>query len=109
VAQAGGFFNWSIDPTLDMQDKTTFQSNGWKEFESTLNGFTGSAEAYWGDEQFFEALGSEVIVVLHVNESTGIRYEGYAIISADGIKLAVDELIQETVEFQGDGSFHYRE
>lgn len=109
LAQAGGFFGWSVEPTMDMQEKTTFQSNGWKEFEPTIKGFTGSAEAYWGDEQFFDALGTEVIVALYLNESTGLRYEGYAVISSDGISTAVDELIQETVDFTGDGPICYRE
>ena len=109
LAQAGGFFGWSVEPTMDMQEKTTFQSNGWKEFGPTIKGFTGSAEAYWGDEQFFDALGTEVIVALYLNESTGLRYEGYAVISSDGISTAVDELIQETVDFTGDGPICYRE
>ena len=94
---------------MDMQEKTTFQSNGWKEFEPTIKGFSGSAEAFWGDEKFFLTLGTEVIVALYLNESTGLRYEGYAVISGDGISTAVDELIQETVEFTGDGPICYRE
>lgn len=109
LAQAGGFFGWSVEPTMEMAEKTTFQSAGWKEFEPTIKGFTGSAEAYWGDEQFFDALGTEVIVALYLNESTGLRYEGYAVISSDGISTAVDELVQETVEFTGDGPICYRE
>ena len=108
LAEAGGFYNWSLEPSVDMQEKTAFQSSGWKEFESTVKGFTGSAEAFWGDDQFFTALGTEVIVALYLNEATGLRYEGYAVISGDGISTAVDELIQETVDFTGDGPICYR-
>lgn len=109
VAQAGGMFNWTVDLTLDTQEKTTFASGEWREFDSTLLGFTGSAEAYWGDDQFFQALGAEVILALYVNETGPVAYEGYAIIAGDGIATDVNELIKEDVEFTGDGPIYYRE
>lgn len=108
VAQAGGFFDWSLEPTMDTQEKTTFQSNGWKEYKTTIKGFTVSAEAFWGDERFFNTLGTELIIVLYVGVAAITRYEGYAVVSSDGISTAVDELIQETVEFTGDGPICYR-
>jgi hypothetical protein len=108
VAQAGGMFNWSVDLSIDTQEKTTFVSGDWKEYEATIAGFSGSAEAYWGDDQFFQALGTEVILALYINETGPVAYEGYAIIAGDGITADVNELIQEDIEFTGDGPVYLR-
>lgn len=108
VAQAGGMFNWTLDLTVDTQEKTTFISGDWREFEATLVSFSGSAEAYWGDDQFFQALGEEMIIALYVDEDGPIAYEGYAIFTGDGITTDVNELIQEDIEFTGDGPICYR-
>lgn len=110
VSQAGGFFNWSLDAELETAEATTFASQGWKQFEPTLKGFSGSAEAYWGNADFFNKLGQEVVVVLYTDAGTAKnRYEGYALITSDGIETAVDALIQETIEFTGAGALYYRE
>lgn len=108
VTQAGGMFNWTVDLAVDTQEKTTFISGDWREFEATLVSFSGSAEAYWGDDQFFQALGEEMIVVLYVEENGPVAYEGYAIFTGDGITADVNELIKEDIEFTGDGPIHYR-
>ncbi|GAB6157853.1 hypothetical protein JCM39194_10530 [Desulfotomaculum varum] len=110
VEQHGGFFNWSADLEMDTSDVTTFQSGGWKENLPTIKGFSASAEKYWGDAEFFSRLGQEVIVALYVNSSASQRrYEGYGIISSDGIETAVEEVINETIEIQGTGPLYYRE
>ncbi len=108
VAQAGSMFNWSLDITLDTQEKTTFASGDWREYDAALLGFSGSAEAYWGDDQFFQALDEEVIIVLYINETGPVAYEGYAIFNSDGITTDVNELIKEDIEFTGDGPIYYR-
>lgn len=110
VAQAGGFFTWSLEPEQDLQDVTTFASGGWKENELTLRGFKGSAEAFWGNGDFFNRLGQEVVVVLYVDSGASKnRYEGFGIISADGVEANVEDIIKESVEFTGVGQLYYRE
>ena len=37
------------------------------------------------------------------------RYEGYAVISGDSIEAAVDDVINESIEFEGIGRLFYRE
>ena len=108
LEQAGGMFNWSLDLAVDTQEKTTFQSGEWREFEATLVSFTGSAEAYWGDDRFFQLLGEEMIIVLYVDKDGPAAYEGYAIFNGDGITTDVNELIQEEIEFTGVGPICYR-
>lgn len=107
VSELAGFYNWSLDLSADMEDCTDFQSNGWREFVPTLKGFTISAEAYWQDETFQDRLGEEVVVALYTNESNDERYEGFAYITSDSIETPVDGLVQDTVEFTGNGELYY--
>ncbi len=110
VAQSGGFFNWSVDLEADTADATTFASSGWKENIATVKGFNGSAEGYWGNSDFINALGKEVVISLYVdNTANKRRYEGFAIITGDSIETPVEDLINESIEIQGTGPLYYRE
>ena len=109
LVQAGGFFNWSIDGDGNDENATTFESGGWKEFVRTLKGWSGSAEAYWGDTQFFDSLGKTVVVKLFTDAGVSQKcLEGFAIINGDGIENPVDGLVQETVDFTGTGPLYIR-
>ena len=109
IAQAGGFFNWSVDTDSEDADATTFESGGFKEFEQVLKGWSGSAEAYWGDEKFFNMLGEIVVVKLFTDAGASQRcVEGFAIINGDGIESAVDQLVQESIDFTGVGPLYIR-
>ena len=109
LAQAGGFFNWSVDGDADDADATTFASQGWKEFARTLKGWSGSAEAYWGDTRFFKSLGKTVVLKLFIDAGPSQScLEGFAIINGDGIENPVDGLVQETIDFTGTGPLYIR-
>lgn len=109
LIQAGGFFNWSIDGDADDAEATTFESQGWKEFARTLKGWSGSAEAYWGDTQFFDSLGKIVVLKLFVDAGPAQDcLEGFAVINGEGIENPVDGLVQETVDFTGTGPLYIR-
>jgi hypothetical protein len=109
LVQAGGFFNWSVDGDGDDADATTFASGGWKEFVRMLIGWSGSAEAYWGDTRFFNSLGQIVVVKLFIDAGAAQScMEGFANISGDKIEAPVDGVIQETVDFTGVGSLYLR-
>ena len=109
LVQAGGFFNWSADGDGEDAEATTFQSQGWKEFVRTLNSWGGSADAYWGDRQFFDSLGEIIVVKLFVDAGPSQScLEGFAIISGEGIEAPVDGLVQETVDFTGTGPLYLR-
>ena len=109
LIQAGGFFNWSVDGDADDAEATTFASNGWKEYKRVLVGWSGSAEAYWGDTQFYDSLGKTVVVKLFVDAGPSQKcLEGFAIINGDGIENPVDGLVQETVDFTGTGPLYIR-
>jgi hypothetical protein len=109
LIQAGGFFNWSVDGDADDADATTFASQGWKEFKRALVGWSGSAEAYWGNTQFYDSLGQTVVVKLFVDAGEAQDcMEGFAIINGDGIENPVDGLVQETIDFTGTGPLYVR-
>jgi hypothetical protein len=110
VTQSGGFFNWSLELTADTSDVTTFISNGWKENLPNIKSFTASAESYWCDASFLKNIGKEVIIALFVDTTSNLnRYEGYAVLSSDEIELAVDDIVNESIEFEGTGQIYYRE
>jgi len=109
LIQAGGFFNWSVDGDGEDAEATTFQSQGWKEFVRTLKGWSGSAEAYWGDRQFFDSLGQTIVVKLFVDSGPSQScLEGFAVVNGDGIEGPVDGLVQETIDFTGTGPLYLR-
>lgn len=111
VTQVGGVFNWSLDLEHDTAEVTTFASAGWKEFLATIKGFTGSAEAYWDSGGLFDSLGDDLILVFYVDATAGslLRYEGYGIINGLNPEAAVDDVVSEGVEIQGNGPLYYRE
>ena len=110
LAQALGFFNWSLDLEVDVSDVTTFASQGWKDNKPTLKGWNATAGAYWLTEDYLTKLGKEVVVVLFTDATANKnRYEGFGIISSDGIEDAVDGIIEETIEITGSGQMYYRE
>jgi hypothetical protein len=106
----GGGYNWSLDIESEQVECTNFNSNGWKEYTTTLNGFSGSFEKYWEDGASFSELGNEsLILVLYVDGGASkLRYEGYARINTDSISSAVDGLVEESLDFQGSGKIYYR-
>ncbi len=107
--QAGGFFNWSLDGDADDENATTFASGGWKEFVRTALGWSGSAEAFWGDYRFFEALGKTVILKLYTDAGDAQDcFEGYANISGEGIESPVKGLVEEPISFTGTGQLYVR-
>jgi len=110
VEQAGGFFNWSVELKADISDITTFESGGFKETLPTIKGFLVTAECYWANEKLSQRAGREVIVALYLDTSPGKkRYEGYAIVSSDSIEASVDDVINESIEFEGTDRLYYRE
>ncbi len=109
VAQMATFFDWKLDIERDTKDVTTFASNGWKESLSTLIGWSASAEGYWADGSFLAMVGNRIILVLYVDYVGADRYEGYIILKKNSIEEPVDDIVKETVEFEGTGALYYHD
>ncbi len=122
VKEWGGFFNWSVDHTCDVVERTDFDSGGVKVYLATLDGWTGTAEKHWisTQEELFLKMGSSVpmIVKFYVDDDdtdkgigsgsdTGSRYEGYAHLTGLSPSTAVDALVNESLSFQGTGILTY--
>ncbi|MDQ7794150.1 MAG: hypothetical protein RDU89_07020 [bacterium] len=109
MVQGGGFFKWSFDAKGEDSNATTFESGGWKEFLRAINGWSGSAEAYWGDRQFFDSLGQIIVVKLFADAGASQRcFEGFALITSEGIETSVDALVQDSIDFEGVGPLYPR-
>lgn len=109
LVQAGGFFSWSVDLDGDDLEATTFESTGCKEFVRGLLGWSGSAEAYWGDRRFFDSLGEIVVLKLFVDAGASQKcLEGYALINGVGIEANVGEIVQQSIEWTGVGGLYPR-
>lgn len=112
MEQDGGMFDWKLDLDSDMIDVTTFASNGWKEFIASLNGFSGSASAFWTNTDYADFLtnGEEVVLVLYTDDTANKdRYEGYAVLKQDTVDVQTKAVVKDTINFEGDGTLYYRE
>ena len=107
VAEVAGFYNWGLDTSADMEDSTTFADAGWRTFTPTLKGFIVSAEAYWQNGDFLDRLAEEVVISLYTNEASDLRYEGFAYITSTSIEAGAEGLVQESVEYTGNGELYY--
>ncbi len=108
IKQSGGCFNWSLTIEVDEADVTTFKTaedtGGWKSFIPLLEGWAASAEAFWGDDQFFKSLGKTIIVKLFTDAGTAQdHFGGYAVVTSDDIEVPVDGVVEENIDFRGAG------
>jgi hypothetical protein len=111
VAAGEGYFSWSLDPQMDTADTTEFGAAA-KSFLATLSSFTGSAERFWYDQSNMVLLkaGTRIALRLYVDTSTGAEkwFECYAKLTGDSVTTPHDDVIKETINFQGDFGIYYR-
>ena len=101
VSQVGGFFNWTLEWNVDVLDATEYNTNGFREYEAVLKGWNANADRYWLDENYFNNVGSMVIIKLFLDKTGNRRYEGWARISGVSPNVAVNEIIKEPITFTG--------
>lgn len=109
TTQLATFFNWKLDIDAELKDITTFASSGWKEQLAVINGWSASAEGYWADGSFISLLGSRVILILWVDDTSNKRYEGYIIMKKNSIEEPVDDVIKESIDIEGTGPLYYHD
>ncbi|MCK9326798.1 MAG: hypothetical protein M0P69_15000 [Bacteroidales bacterium] len=100
---------WSVDVSLDLEDSTPLGSD-WKRYTPIMNGWEGSLDRFQQDSYFMDRIvaGLPVLLVLYVNEPSGLRYEGFANISGLGTSLEATALVEETVDATGEGGLYQR-
>ena len=107
VGQVCGFFSWNADNVCDMLPTIDYCDDGHKTYIAALKGWTGSAERHWLTEEVLEWLNDSLIIRFYVDEANDLRYEGWCIVNTHNIKSAVDTLVSETLNFQGDSILNY--
>jgi len=111
VEAGQGFFNWSVEPTINTTDITELGASA-KSYMATLLEFSGSAERFWYDEAYTTLLiaGARIALQLYVDTSTGAEkwYDCYVRLTGAPITVAMDDAIKETINFQGDMGIYYR-
>lgn len=107
--QCASVFNWKLDFDVELKDTTTFASGGWKEQLAVTKGWSASAEGYWADGTFFNNLGNNLIVVLYVDSTSDKRYEGYTYLKKCSVDVPVDDIVKESIDFEGDGRLCYHD
>lgn len=102
IQQILGAFEWRLDWTADILDATDFASEANKEFIAGSIGWTGSADRHWEMDDLFIP-GEEYIVRLYVylDVNAPIYYEGWAKLSRSSPTVPQNEVINETLDFQG--------
>ena len=105
VAEVGAFFNWKLSINKSILDTTAFGSE-WNTNITALKSWTVTAEKYYINDDMTDILlaGNNIVLILYVNESTPISYQGYAFMSKDDVNTTVAEIIKESLEFTGNST-----
>ena len=107
VGPVCGFFGWSADNVCDMLPTTDYCDNGHKTYIAAVKGWTGSAERHWLTEDVLEWIGDNLIIKFYIDVDNSLRYEGWVFVDAHSVTSAVDTLVNESINFQGDGILSY--
>ena len=107
VGQVCGFFNWGADNVCDILETTDYCDAGVRTYIASLKGWTGSAEKHWLTEETLDWIGSHLIIKFYIDVTNTMRYEGWVIVDSHSITSAVDTLVNESINFQGDGILNY--
>lgn len=97
---------WGLDVGFELVDSTYFGQE-WRTFESVVGGGSGSVSQWYLNSDFFERLGDKLVAIFYTNSSTSERYEGFAHLDKDGIKAAVEGLVEEDLGVTIDGELFY--
>ena len=101
--------DWSVNETADTIEDTTMNDTS-KTFQAGLKSWNGSLNAFWDetDTNGQEALtvGSSATLNLYPEGATtgDIYYTGTAIVTAAGISVPTNGMIERNLSFQGNGA-----
>lgn len=102
--------SWEASPSVDLADVTVF-GDRWKDYQPTLIGVEMKLSQFYVDNTLFAVIASGTSNLFVVSGMTGRnsteRYEGFARLKGDGIKTAVDTVIEEDLDLSIDGQFYY--
>lgn len=107
LVKAGGFFHWAMSNRLDVEECTTFDSDGDKEYVAISNDSDITANSYFEVENLdtFKEKGL-VVLKLYIDKNKKIGRVCYANIENRDYDAPVDGIIEESITFKSDGRVH---
>jgi len=103
VGQVCGFFNWTANNICDILETTDYCDAGVRTYIAALKGWEGSAEKHFLTEENLDWIGDHLIIKFYIDVDNTMRYEGWVFVDAHSITSSVDTLVDETLNFKGDG------
>jgi len=114
-AQLLGFFNWSFNQNVGVEEITDFDdtaggSNNNKIYLPIIKDWTGTAEAYWLTGAYDDFLGTQKWVRFFVKwvttpsgENPSYYYEGMCDVTGVSTDEPIGGVVKQSITFQGDG------
>jgi len=109
-ALAGSVRNFTIEQTTQTIESTVMGS-GWRNYESGLKDWTGTADFYLVDsdtthDALIAAIGAApaTLELYPSGTTTGIKLSGEVIVTGVSITSSFDGMVEMSCEFQGTGS-----
>lgn len=99
---------WEVTPTADLYDASTL-GNQWKVYVPGLLGAEVKLTQFYTDLTFATQITSNTafIVSLLTGRNSTERYEGYAYLKGDDVKVAVNALEEESLTYSVTGQLYY--
>jgi hypothetical protein len=98
---------WTLDLQYDELDVTDFSSMGWREYDKALRGATVSLEKWWFDEFFLDDITAPQLVGFELHADDERVYYCYGYLTGNGLQLAVDGAVEETINVRVTGLVEY--
>lgn len=114
LSTLAGAHSWKIQGKVDVKDVTGFQATGgWAVFLATVKSLTATISCYSVDTRVLNEIASGsgglntsngiVLCQLWANESTGLRWQFYALPSKTDANVMVSDVEKQDVDFQSTG------
>lgn len=107
VSLAGQAKTVEIQTPVDVLDVSAFESNGWKSKLVLLSDATWKLSRWWLDNFYFLLLRQLVVLVAYSGANSNQRYESYALLKGDDIKIDVKSAVEESLDFESTGGIFF--
>jgi len=99
----------NVKAQLDLHDATVFTNppSPWKTKVATLADTDIALGKWWIDTTFLAYLGNRCVIVAYNGQNVNQRYECFAFLKSESIKIAVKDLISDDLDFTSDGPLYF--
>jgi hypothetical protein len=95
-----------VTTSIDLEDATTFADAGWKTKQVVQAGAQVKITKWWIDPFYASALRNLMVLVVYSGANPNQRYEGFAYLKTDAIKIAEKNLTEEDLDFEIHGALY---